>query len=238
MGMPVEVRIPTGTQAAFEAVFNYFSVVDERFSTYKQDSEISKINAGLLPTEQWSDAMREVFMLAEQTKQETKGFFSIMRPDGTLDPSGLVKGWAIRNAARLIEMMGYGDYFLNVGGDIQSHGVDEEGQPWTVGIRNPFKRDEIVKVLMPQGRGVATSGSYIRGDHIYNPHRPAESIREVVSLTVVGPDIYEADRFATAAFAMGREGIQFIEGLPELEGYMIDVEGMATMSSNFNAFVA
>jgi thiamine biosynthesis lipoprotein len=238
MGMPVEVRIVGGTAASLESVFNYFVAVDERFSTYKPDSEISKINRGLLAKENASEAMQEVFILSEKTKKETRGYFSILRPDGSIDPSGLVKGWAIHNAAKLIEAMGYGNYFLNAGGDVQSRGVDEEGKEWTVGIRSPFNTSEIIKVLKPRGFGVATSGTYLRGDHIYNPHKPAEQLRDIVSLTVIAADIYDADRFATAAFAMGKEGILFIESFKGFEGYMIDKEGIATMSTNFEQFVA
>jgi thiamine biosynthesis lipoprotein len=79
---------------------------------------------------------------------------------------------------------------------------------------------------------MATSGIYFRGEHIYNPHNDSQ-VKEVVSLSVVGSNIYDADRFATAAFAMGREGINFIEKLEGFEGYQIDREGMATMTSNF-----
>ena len=57
-----------------------------------------------------------------------------------------------------------------------------------------------------------------------------------MSLTVIGPDIYEADRFATAAFAMGMEGIEFIERLSGFEGYIITNEGIATMTSGFEQF--
>ena len=124
---------------------------------------------------------------------------------------------------------------VNAGGDSASSGVNAKGEAWSVGIRNPFKREEIVKVLYPHGRGVATSGSYIRGAHIYNPHAPEEELRDITSLTVVGPDVLEADRYATAAFAMGRNGIAFIERQPGLEGYAIDANGIATMTSGFAA---
>lgn len=231
MGMPVAVEIVDADANALEAVFDYFTAVDKRFSTYKTDSEISRINRGEVHEGEYSIEMKEVFALAEKTLQESHGFFSIQRPDGSIDPSGLVKGWAIQKAAELVDTMGYQNYFLDVGGDIQSHGIDENGTPWTVGIRSPFVSADIVKVLRPEGRGVATSGSYIRGQHIYNPHNPARTIEDVVSLTVVGPNVYEADRFATAAFAMGKDGILFIEQLPGFEGYLIDREGIATMTS-------
>ena len=84
---------------------------------------------------------------------------------------------------------------------------------------------------------MATSGTYIRGQHIYNPHNRVQTFDDIVSLTVIGPNIYEADRFATAAFAMGKSGIDFIESLPGFEGYIIDSNGIATMTSGFENYV-
>ena len=66
--------------------------------------------------------MRDVLALAWQTKEETNGFFDIRKPDGSIDPSGLVKGWAIRNAADMVRRAGVRDYFIEAGGDIQSSG--------------------------------------------------------------------------------------------------------------------
>ncbi len=86
-------------------------------------------------------------------------------------------------------------------------------------------------------RGIATSGTAIRGQHIYDPHRRDVSLVEIVSITIIGPDIYDADRFATAAFAMGRQGIQFIETLVGFEGYMIDASARATFTSGFERYV-
>jgi thiamine biosynthesis lipoprotein len=238
MGMPITIEIVEGASAPLSAVFDYFTAVDERFSTYKSKSEIMKINRGELQKKECSDEVKQVFSLAEQTEKDTNGYFSIIRPDSSIDPSGLVKGWAMRNATALVQDMGYKNYFIDAGGDIQSSGNDADGRAWTVGIRNPFNRSEIVKVLRPQGWGVATSGTYIRGQHIYNPHNPEQTIEDIVSITVIGPDIYEADRFATAAFAMGRKGIVFIEQLPNFEAYLIDATGIATMTSGFERFIA
>jgi len=60
---------------------------------------------------------------------------------------------------------------------------------------------------------------------------------EIESLTVIGPNIYEADCYATAGFAMGKDGINFIEKLPNFEGYMVDHNGIATLTTNFNKYV-
>jgi thiamine biosynthesis lipoprotein len=90
----------------------------------------------------------------------------------------------------------------------------------------------------PRGAGVATSGSYLRGTHIYNPHATDAGTGNIVSLTVIGPDILEADRFATAAFAMGEAGIEFLERLHGLEGYQIDAHGMARMTSGLGNYLS
>ncbi len=239
MGMPITIEVVSFEEAhsVITRAFEYFKAVDERFSTYKSTSEITSINREDIPKEKWSPEMREIFSLAEQTEKDTKGYFNIKRPDGILDPSGIVKGWSIRNAAIILQEEGCSNFFIDVGGDVQTRGHNEEGFEWSVGIRNPFKQREIVKVLYPHGHGVATSGTYVRGQHIYNPYAPHTPITDIVSLTIIGPDVYEADRFATPAFAMGREGIMFIESLKDFEGYLIDSSGIATMTSGFEQYL-
>ena len=246
MGMPITVELIDASAAEqdIDDVYAYFTYVDEKFSTYKDTSEISQINRHRLALEQASADMRTVLRLAEQTRQETDGYFDIAH-GGVIDPSGLVKGWAIFNAAERLRAKGFQNFYVEAGGDVQAFGHNSQGRDWRVGIRNPFNMDEIVKVLAITDKGVATSGNYVRGQHIYNPRRraedgesSAEALDEIVSLTVIGPNIYEADRFATAAFAMGRRGIVFIQDLPGFEGYMIDRQGQATLTSGFGSYVS
>jgi FAD:protein FMN transferase len=238
MGMPISVEIvdPKADEKIFAAVFDYFKHVDEKFSTYKNTSEITALNEGRIMLTDATEEMRLIFTLAEETKNETHGSFDIKTPNGTYDPSGLVKGWAIWNAAQLILKSGFKNFYVDAGGDIQPHGVNGEGKPWTVGIKNPWNEVENIKIVTVRDEGVATSGIYIRGLHIYNP-QTQKPVEDVVSLTVIGPNIYEADRFATAAFAMGREAaINFIESLPGFEGYIIDNNKVATMTSGFEKY--
>jgi len=234
MGMPITVEVvdKSVTSADIDAAFDYFAYVDDTFSTYKQCSEITRLNMGLLSLAEASDDMKTIFRLAEQTKQETDGYFDMYRY-GFCDPSGIVKGWAIYQVAHLLKRRGFEHLYVEAGGDIQTFGTNAEGRQWKIGIRNPFNITEIVKVIYAGDGGVATSGTYVRGNHIYNPKSTDPLTAEVVSLTVIGPDVYEADRFATAAFAMGREGISFIASLPGFEGYQIDQTGRATFTHGF-----
>jgi thiamine biosynthesis lipoprotein len=238
MGMHITVEIvdPQVTPKILEEIFSYFIAVDKQFSTYKNNSEIMRINRGEITKNNYSKEMLEIMNLAEKTKNETLGYFDIKKPNGILDPSGVVKGWAIQNAAEILLRNGYRNFYIDAGGDIQSYGLNSEGKEWSIGIRNPFDVENITKVLYTKGKGIATSGSYIRGQHIYNPHKPEKKLQDLVSLTVIGSNVLEADRFATAAFAMGKDGINFIEQLPGFEGYAIDSSGIATMTSNFEIY--
>lgn len=219
-----------------EAIFAYLRSIDDRFSTYKEESEISQINNHLLRRAQYSADMKLVLSLCEQTRQQTNGYFDIDH-EGKLDPSGLVKGWSIWRAANLLRRRGFENFYVDAGGDIQVAGRNPDGHPWTVGIRDPFDDQQIVKVLVLDDRGIATSGTACRGQHIYDPHRPDDPLDDIVSLSVIGPNVYEADRFATAAFAMGPDGIYFIEALPGFEAYLINRDGIATYTSGFDRYV-
>jgi len=237
MGMPITVEVvdPSVTEADIDKVFAYFRAVDDIFSTYKEHSEISKINRGELCAEEYSDEMKTILALSEQTKQETQGYFDIQH-NGIVDPSGIVKGWAIFQASHMLKEAGCTNFYIDAGGDIQVSGK-KDGNPWRIGIRNPFNRKEIVKVLAVMDKGIATSGTAIRGQHIYDPHLLHTPLQDIVSLTIIGPNVYEADRFATASFAMGKRGINFIEQLPGFEGYMIDASARATFTSGFERYV-
>lgn len=235
MGMPVVVEI-VGCQnnGVFSDIFDFLQAIDDRFSTYKSTSEVSQFNTGL-PATLWSNDLKLVLFLSEHTRRQTDGYFNINK-GRKIDPSGLVKGWAIQLASNQLRNQGYADFYIEIGGDVQTHGVSENNQPWIVGVRNPFNRQEIVKTVCLHNQGMATSGTYIRGQHIYNPHHPNQILTELVSLSVIGPNIYEADRYATAAFAMGIQGIHFIEGIAGLEGYMIDNQKRATLTTGFKEY--
>jgi len=237
MGMPITIEVMDTlvTQDDLDTIFAYFVSVDDIFSTYKATSEISKLNRGEITLEQYNDDMKTILALSEQTKRDTDGYFDI-KHEGVYDPSGIVKGWAIQNAAMLLKGWNVHNFYIDAGGDIQVSG-NKDGNPWRVGIRNPFNRTEHVKVLTLTDCGVATSGTAIRGQHIYNPYQPDTLLLDIASITVIGPHIYDADRFATAAFAMGKKGIQFIEQLAGFEGYMIDSHARATYTSGFERYV-
>lgn len=225
--MPVTVDIPGSENPEFfRKVFSYFEWVDETFSTYKKTSEISKLNNGIMSG---SKEVREVLRLAADTYNDTNGYFDI-RYQNRIDPSGIVKGWAIHNAAQILSDAGVTDYYVETGGDIEVSGRERH-----IGIRNPFNVREILKIVTLSNGGIATSGSYERGPHIYNP-KTGKPAAEIMSLTVIGPNVYEADRFATAAYAMGEKGIEFVGRIPGLAGYMVRKDKVAVITADFSKY--
>ena len=240
MNMPITVEIvdPGARRRHLDKVFDLFKEVEDRFSPFSETSETTLVDRGLIRPRDCSPQMRVVLQLAEETRRATQGYFDV-RGSGHFNPVGIVKGWAIHKAAGQLRREGFRDFFVDAGGDIELSGKNADGQDWLVGIRNPFALGEVIKVLELSDQGVATSGTYIRGDHIYDPLQGGAAPNSgVVSVTVIGPDAYEADRFATAALAMGRAGIDFVEQQEGLEAYMVDQGGKAVYTSGFDDYVA
>lgn len=238
MGMPAVIQVaePTAKLADINAVFRLWRSIDRRFSPFRPKSELSYYNRGELPTDELSSEMTEVLLLSQRTSDQTHGYFAIRRPDGQLDPSGLVKGWAIWRGAELLKSRGYRNFYVEIAGDIQTLGVNDHGEPWRVGIRHPFDTSRLLGIITARNIGVATSGNYEQGDHIYNPHQP-ETPQDLISLTVVAANIYDADRFATAAFAMGEKAIEFIESRDDCEALVVTADGELRLSSGFDHFL-
>jgi thiamine biosynthesis lipoprotein len=221
----LDVRDAAVSPDALERAFDYLRGVDRRFSTYKPESEVSRLIRGELDEAACSPELVEVLALCEAARLASEGYFDIRahRPDGRPDPTGLVKGWALENAGRILERAGARDYCTNGGGDIVTHGEAEPGKAWRVGIRHPLIVDKLATVLAVRDAAVATSGAYERGEHVRDPFT-GRAPAGVLSVTVVGPSLTFADAYATAAFAMGPTGLAWVAGLPDYEGCAITAD--------------
>jgi thiamine biosynthesis lipoprotein len=236
----VDVRGDADQAAAVEAAFAHLRDVDARFSTYKPDSEVSRLNRNELREEDCSDQLREVLGMCEIARQISDGYFDIRghRRDSTLDPSGLVKGWSVDGAALILDAAGICNYSINAAGDVRVRGHVQDGSPWRIGIRNPWDATTTVAVLSVDDDAIATSGTYERGDHIINPHT-GRAPDGIASMTVVGPSLTWADTWATAAYAMGIRGVDWIAR--EVAGYeacAISTDKRLVMTSGFERFMA
>ncbi|MFD0543174.1 FAD:protein FMN transferase [Streptomyces mexicanus] len=197
---------------------------DELFSTYREDSEIARLARGELTEADCSPEVAEVLALGARAERDSDGWFSL-RYGGTLDPTGIVKGWAAERAARLIAAAGAGGVGVNGGGDVQLLGAPEPHRPWRVGVSDPLRPGRLAAVVSAAGAeelAVATSGTAERGAHIVDPRTGRAAVSDLVAVTVVAPRLTWADCWATAAFARGsRDGLAWLESLPDVEGLLV-----------------
>jgi thiamine biosynthesis lipoprotein len=92
-----------------------------------------------------------------------------------------------------------------------------------VGIRHPDQADKVCAVLGSRDGAVATSAAYERGAHILDG-RTGEPAAGLLSVTVVAGDLTTADATATAAFALGVEGIEWANAQPGCEVFIVDAD--------------
>jgi thiamine biosynthesis lipoprotein len=225
--------------AAVDAFFARLRDADATFSTYRDDSEISRLNRGELALVDTDPAVREILARCVQLRKRTGGYFDACAwaPGEGVDPSGLVKGWAAERAARELDAAGARNYCVNAGGDVIVRGEREARRPWRVGLRHPDLPGAIAKVLEANDLAVASSGTYERGHHIIDPlrGRPAD---ELLAVTVVGPSLADADAYATAAFAMGAGGLDWIGALKSYAGLVIGRDRVVRWTAGLEAWLA
>ena len=119
-----------------------------------------------------------------------------------LDPSGVVKGWAVERAAAAAARAADTDFCLSAGGDLVCHVADPDAPAVADRHRGPARPARVVAVVPVRTGAVATSGPAHRGAHLVDA-RTGRAADGVASVTVVGDDLTWADIDATAAFALG-----------------------------------
>ncbi len=226
MGMPISIDIPDCRKSTvFEAVFDELRAIGDRFSPYKDDSEVSRFARGELKLSETSADFKAVKQACDKWQKTTQGFFSAYF-DKRFNPTGYVKGWAIKRAGEVISGQGYKTFCVGAGGDILARG----NKTWRVGIQNPKVPDQIVGLVELKNGAVATSGTSERGAHIINP-KTGKPPAGFLSLSVVGRDIITADVLATAAFAAGKAGPSLLISQPGYEFLGVINEGNFIASS-------
>jgi len=200
-------------------VTDYVKMIDRDFSTYKLDSQVSQIRRGELKIEDASKLMQEVWQLCLIARNLTDGSFDPWCVKGGYDPSGYVKGWAADRCIEILKKHGAENIQINAAGDLSLAGGFEEGKPWSIGIRSPENRFEILKVFEIFEGAITTSGTYEIGAHIKDPHTGLIAIG-ARSATVIGPDGGLADALATALVVTGRDGA-ILFSKPELSDYKV-----------------
>ena len=196
---------------------------DAVFSTWKPNSPVSRLRRGELHLEDTPPDVAVVLELCAVAHQQTDGWFDPWAMPGGVDPTGLVKGWAARNALRRIERAGVAGAMVNAGGDVALSGAPEADRSWHIGVRDPWDPTRVIAVLEAEA-AMATSGAYERGDHVLNP-RTGRPSSPIASATVTGPDLALADAFATGLLAAGEPGLDWVWRIEGYDGLIVRPDG-------------
>lgn len=233
-----DIRHPDGPglRAALARAIAWLHFVDETFSTYRPDSQISRLGRAELAEDQCLPEVGDVLRRCREVERASGGWFTTT-PEGRLDPSALVKGWAVERASRMLSAAGLPHHSVNGGGDVRLSGGAAPGRPWRTGIADPLKPGRLAAVVTGFDLAVATSGVAERGHHIVDPHT-AKPATALASMTLVGRDLGATDAWATAAFAMGEWAREWAEGLEGIEAFAVEPSGRTWWTSGFPAHLA
>ncbi len=229
MGMPISLALrgrhtdDAAALQAWEEALEILREADRVFSTYRPDSYISRLNRGELRVADCPPEVAEVLALGEQARVQSGGAFDVRR-SGALDPSGVVKGWAVERAAHALDTLPDTDYCISAGGDMTCRVTSPESPAWRVGIEDPHDRNRVVAVVPIRNGAVATSGLTHRGDHIVDARTGVTPIA-LASVTVVHRSLTWADIDATAAFALGADALTWLATRPGRTGLVILHDG-------------
>lgn len=213
-------------RAAISEAVEILHEADRVFSTWHPNSPMSRVRSGQAELSEIDsrDAthISRVLARCDLARRMSRGAFDPWAMPGGVDPTGLVKGWAVGEAMRAFTDFGVTDLMINAGGDIAVAGRPAE-RPWTVGVRHPDQPEDYAAVIEVDA-AIATSGNYERPGELIDP-RTGRSAGAAASATVTGPELDLADALATGLAVGGRPVLEAIEGIPGFEGYLITRDG-------------
>jgi len=229
MGMPISVALrgrhtdDDVARGAWAEALAALRDVDRVFSTYRSDSFVARLARDELTVEDCPPEVAEVLALGELARLQSHGAFDVRR-GGLLDPSGVVKGWAVERAAHPLRALPGTDVCLSAGGDLVCHVAGPDSPDWRIGLEDPHDPTRVVAVVPVRTGAVATSGLAHRGGHVVDARTGAVP-DAIGSVTVVHDDLVWADIDATAAFAMGRDAARWLRTRPRRTGLVVWADG-------------
>jgi thiamine biosynthesis lipoprotein len=236
MGTVVSFAVVPGklpAQATGRAIASACAVLhhaDTTFSTWDPGSPVSRLRRGAAALTDLPAEVALVLELCQEARNASGGWFDPWAIPGGVDPTGLVKGWAVEQALAVVREAGTQAAMINGGGDIVVFGTPSPGQRWRVGIRHPWRAGSLAAIVDVTA-AIATSGSYERGLHLIDPFTGGLASR-TASATVTGPSLALADALATAVAAGGDEALSIVASLDHYAGYLIRPDGSEADTGN------
>lgn len=164
-----------------------------------------------------------------------------------LDFGGFGKEYAVDRVAQLAVEHGIVSALVDFGHDLRAIGGPPGRPAWHIGLENPLKPGTVSGSIAVIGKGVASSGDYIRGftlggrryGHIIDPRTGWPVAHGCLQATVIAGTCLQAGVLSTTAFVLGvPQGVDFIQASPGAEGLLVTEKVRAQTRGFFNYVVA
>ena len=127
-----------------------------------------------------------------------------------IDLGAIAKGYMVDKIISIAKKNNIKNLLINLGGEIYCLG-EKNKRPWSVGIRDPSKKDSVIKVVKLKNKAIATSGNYEQFfkvsskvySHLIDPRTGFPVENNILSVSVVANNCTLADALSTAFFIMG-----------------------------------
>ncbi len=158
------------------------------------------------------DALRAACERIDYRNIVIEGNTVTLRNGAEIDLGGIAKGYIADRVAEYLRSQGVTSACINMGGNVVTIGTKPNGDPWTIGVRDPNGApDESEEVLSVADGAVVTSGTYERGftvdgvryHHILDPETGMPVRSGLASVTIVGTRSDLCDALSTACFVLG-----------------------------------
>ena len=212
-----------------------FAVSADTFEVVRLAQEISALTGGALDitvgplVNAWGFGPSEPVQLPPDPAQLAKLEAHVGYDQLTLDPvfltlskktpglecdlSAVAKGYGVDRVAEALDEVGVDRFMVEVGGEIATAGLNQQGQPWRIGIESPTAEGGIEMVVPLRDHAMATSGDYrntreIDGlvvSHTIDPRTGRPVDHQLASVSVIAEHCATADGLATALEVLGPE---------------------------------
>jgi len=179
--------------------------------------------------------------------QRAPGKVFLPEPGMALDFGGFGKEYAVDMAAQIAVQHGITSALVDFGHDLKAVGQPPDRPAWHIGLEDPHRPGSTAGSMAVIGKGVASSGDYIRRvvingrrfGHIVDPRSGRPVANGCLQATVITGSCLQAGALSTTAFVLGvPKGIEFIQSFPGAEGLIVTDNACAQTRGFFQYVVS
>ncbi len=151
--------------------------------------------------------------------------------DMKVDLGAIAKGYAADEVGAVLKRRGIKSAIINLGGNILTIGENTNGEPFKIGVQNPFNhRGDYLGILNVKDKTVVTSGIYEKNfehegivyHHILDPETGYPVDNNLAGVSIITSKSIDGDGLSTSAFLLGlEEGMKLIDNIPDTEAIFI-----------------